>query len=180
MNRSSAATGIFYVLERNDSEPDPSQPKSSGRAGIAVPVSDGSIMRYVVVLPFRRLREIFNEKFARKTLRRYRKKGLDPIERGMVESVAVAERNGGRVLEIGGGIGAIQAELIVAGADRGESSSCSRPTNRMRGKSRATSTSKIGRRFAWPTCSKSRTRSRQQQRRGAQPRGVLQRRTACG
>jgi hypothetical protein len=64
--------------------------------------------------------EIFNEKFARKTLRRYRKKGLDPIERGMVHSVAAAERNGGRVLEIGGGIGAIQAELIVAGADRGE------------------------------------------------------------
>jgi hypothetical protein len=65
-------------------------------------------------------REIFNDKFARRTLRRYRKRGLDPIERGMVESVAVAERNGGRVLEIGGGIGAIQAELIVAGADRGE------------------------------------------------------------
>ena len=63
---------------------------------------------------------MFDEKFARKTLRRYRKKGLDPIERGMVASVAAAERNGGRVLELGGGIGAVQAELIVAGADRGE------------------------------------------------------------
>lgn len=63
---------------------------------------------------------MFDEKFARKTLRRYRKKGLDPIERGMVESVAAAERTGARVLEIGGGIGAIQAELIAAGADRGE------------------------------------------------------------
>jgi hypothetical protein len=64
--------------------------------------------------------EMFDDKFARKTLRRYRKKGLDPIERGMVKSVAAVERNGGRILEIGGGIGAIQAELIVAGADRGE------------------------------------------------------------
>src|SRR6185436_11084593 len=64
--------------------------------------------------------EMFDDRFARKTLRRYRKKGLDPIERGMVESVAAVERNGGRILEIGGGIGAIQAELIVAGADRGE------------------------------------------------------------
>ncbi len=63
---------------------------------------------------------MFNERFARRTLRRYRKKGLDPIERGMVDSVSSTERNGGRVLEIGGGIGALQAELIAAGADRGE------------------------------------------------------------
>jgi magnesium-protoporphyrin O-methyltransferase len=63
---------------------------------------------------------MFDAKFARKTLRRYRKKGLDPIERGMVKSVAPAERNGGRILEIGGGIGAIQAELIAAGAEGGE------------------------------------------------------------
>lgn len=53
--------------------------------------------------------EMFNEKFARRTVRRYRKKGLDPIERGS-ESVAAAERNGGCVLEIGDGIGAIQAD----------------------------------------------------------------------
>jgi hypothetical protein len=63
---------------------------------------------------------MFKPRFARKTLRRYRKKGLDPIERGMVNSVPRTELSQARVLEIGGGIGLIQAELLVAGASQGE------------------------------------------------------------
>ena len=63
--------------------------------------------------------EMFNPRFARRSLRRYRKKGLDAIERGMVASVS-GELAGARILEIGGGIGTIQAELLAAGADRGE------------------------------------------------------------
>src|SRR5262249_28300622 len=62
---------------------------------------------------------MFNPRFARRSLRRYRKKGLDKIERGMVASVP-RELAGARILEIGGGIGTIQAELLAAGADRGE------------------------------------------------------------
>jgi magnesium-protoporphyrin O-methyltransferase len=63
---------------------------------------------------------VFRPRYARKTLRRYRKKGLDEIEQGMVASVPAHELDGARILEIGGGVGTIQAELLAAGADRGE------------------------------------------------------------
>lgn len=63
---------------------------------------------------------MFKPKFAQKSLNRYRKKGLDEIERGMVSSVSADALDGARILEIGGGIGTIQAELLEAGAERGE------------------------------------------------------------
>jgi hypothetical protein len=63
---------------------------------------------------------MFTAKEARKVLRRYRKKGLNKLERQMVASVPTDTRHGARVLEIGGGIGTIQAELLAGGADRGE------------------------------------------------------------
>jgi phospholipid N-methyltransferase len=63
---------------------------------------------------------MFKPDSARKSLRRYRKKGLNKIERGMVASVSAAALHDARVLEIGGGIGAIQAELLAAGAKQGE------------------------------------------------------------
>lgn len=64
--------------------------------------------------------EMFKPRFARRTLRRYRKKGLDKLEREMVASVPARALDGARVLEIGGGIGAIQAELLASGAGQGE------------------------------------------------------------
>jgi hypothetical protein len=64
--------------------------------------------------------EMFKPRTARKNLKRYRKKGLDRIERRMVASIPARELAGARILEIGGGIGAIQAELLTAGADQGE------------------------------------------------------------
>jgi magnesium-protoporphyrin O-methyltransferase len=57
---------------------------------------------------------------ARRSLETYRKKGLDRLERQMIASVSTGALDGMRVLEIGGGIGRIQAELLAAGADRGE------------------------------------------------------------
>ena len=38
----------------------------------------------------------------------------------MIASVSAAALDGARVLEIGGGIGRIQAELLATGADQGE------------------------------------------------------------
>jgi hypothetical protein len=64
--------------------------------------------------------QFFNPGVARRSLEKYRNKGLDKLERRMIASVSSGALNGMRVLEIGGGIGRIQAELLVAGADQGE------------------------------------------------------------
>jgi magnesium-protoporphyrin O-methyltransferase len=63
---------------------------------------------------------LFKPSVARRSLEAYRKKGLDKLERRMIASVSASELNGKRVLEIGGGIGRIQAELLATGADQGE------------------------------------------------------------
>jgi methyltransferase family protein len=59
---------------------------------------------------------VFNERFARRLARRYRRRGLDGVARRMVEFVHV--RRGDTVLEIGGGIGEIELELLRSGAER--------------------------------------------------------------
>jgi len=64
--------------------------------------------------------EMFNPRKARANLRRYRKKGLDKLEREMVLTAATQPLTGARILEIGGGIGTIQAELVASGASNGE------------------------------------------------------------
>ena len=63
---------------------------------------------------------MFKPRFARRSLRRYRTKGLDDLERHMFAAASVDGLQGARVLEIGGGIGALQAELLLAGAANGE------------------------------------------------------------
>jgi magnesium-protoporphyrin O-methyltransferase len=64
--------------------------------------------------------EIFNRRFARRSLDKLRRKGLGDLEREMIALASEPGLEGARVLEIGGGIGALQAELLGAGADRGE------------------------------------------------------------
>lgn len=63
---------------------------------------------------------MFKPRFARRSLERYRTKGLDDLERRMVAAAAVGGLEQARVLEIGGGIGALQTELLLAGAANGE------------------------------------------------------------
>jgi len=63
-------------------------------------------------------RWIFSEKRARAEARRYRRRGLDPTSRAIVRFLiqqGVADRT---LLEVGGGIGAIQIELLKAGVKR--------------------------------------------------------------
>lgn len=62
----------------------------------------------------------FKPSVARRSLENYRRKGLDDLEEKMVASVSAGTLDGLRVLEIGGGIGRIQAELLDAGAAEGE------------------------------------------------------------
>jgi hypothetical protein len=61
-------------------------------------------------------RKFFNRKFAAHDLRRYRKRGLSETERDLVE--LAGDVRGASILEVGGGIGALQLELLDAGAAR--------------------------------------------------------------
>ena len=107
---------------------------------------------------------MFAPRAARRSLERYRRKGLDRLERMMLRSAAAGRLEGRRVLEIGGGIGILQSELLDAimttlGAlhpdeeHRAASSSSSPPTSRMPASSLETEASRTGLRFVWPMCS---------------------------
>jgi 2-polyprenyl-3-methyl-5-hydroxy-6-metoxy-1,4-benzoquinol methylase len=61
-------------------------------------------------------RWIFSERMARLDAGRYRRKGLDAVSRRIVEFVKAQGVEGRTVLEVGGGVGAIQIELLKAGA----------------------------------------------------------------
>ncbi len=60
----------------------------------------------------------FNAGYARKLARQYRQKGLTPTAQRMLDFVASQGVEGASVLEIGGGIGDIQLELLKRGAAR--------------------------------------------------------------
>jgi hypothetical protein len=62
--------------------------------------------------------EFFGERVARRDARRYGRKGLDGNARRIVELVRRRGIEGKSVLEVGGGVGAIQLELLQAGAER--------------------------------------------------------------
>jgi 2-polyprenyl-3-methyl-5-hydroxy-6-metoxy-1,4-benzoquinol methylase len=60
-------------------------------------------------------RLLFNEKSARAQARRYRRGGPDPTSRRLVDLLARRSLQGRTLLEVGGGVGAIQIELLKAG-----------------------------------------------------------------
>jgi 2-polyprenyl-3-methyl-5-hydroxy-6-metoxy-1,4-benzoquinol methylase len=70
--------------------------------------------------PSRDYHRFFNQRFARRLANRYRKRGLDSTARTMVEFLQATGVEGASVLEIGGGIGEIEFELLKAGAARAE------------------------------------------------------------
>jgi hypothetical protein len=63
-------------------------------------------------------RQFFNEKEARRSLRGYDRHGLDKMTQGLVDYMTSRGMAGRTVLEAGGGIGALQVELLKAGAAR--------------------------------------------------------------
>lgn len=63
-------------------------------------------------------RWVFSERSARAEAKRYRRKGLDSTSRRIVDFLKTQGVEGKTVLEVGGGIGAIQIELLKAGAAR--------------------------------------------------------------
>lgn len=62
--------------------------------------------------------KLFGEKSARREARRYRRKGLDDTGSRIVEFLSSRGIEGASVLEIGGGVGTLQIELLKAGAER--------------------------------------------------------------
>ena len=60
--------------------------------------------------------EIFGPRFARRQAQRYRKRGLDAAAQRMVDFLTAHGIDGATVLEIGGGVGEIQLELLRRGA----------------------------------------------------------------
>lgn len=62
---------------------------------------------------------MFDARMARRSLKRYRKTGPGALERRMLDA-AGDDLAGARVLEIGGGLGTLQLELLEAGAAQGE------------------------------------------------------------
>lgn len=63
-------------------------------------------------------RWIFSERSARAEARRYRRKGLDPTSKRIVDYLKQHGIAGRTLLEVGGGVGAIQIELLKAGMSR--------------------------------------------------------------
>jgi magnesium-protoporphyrin O-methyltransferase len=63
-------------------------------------------------------RQIFSERSAEAAAKRYRRRGLDLASRRIVDLLKRRGVEGATVLEVGGGIGAIQIELLKAGAAR--------------------------------------------------------------
>jgi magnesium-protoporphyrin O-methyltransferase len=61
---------------------------------------------------------VFSERAARRAARRYRKRGLDATSRRIVDLLKERGLEGATVLEVGGGIGDLQIELLKAGAAR--------------------------------------------------------------
>lgn len=61
---------------------------------------------------------VFSSRFARRQSRRYRKRGLTPSAQGIVDFAASQGIEGATVLEIGGGVGHLQVELLRRGASR--------------------------------------------------------------
>ena len=59
---------------------------------------------------------VFSGRFARRQSRRYRRHGLTPAAQGIVDFATSRGVDGASVLEIGGGVGQIQIELLRRGA----------------------------------------------------------------
>lgn len=61
----------------------------------------------------------FGKRFARRSAKRYRAKGLDADARELVEHLSAGGLAGKSVLDVGGGVGEVQLELLKAGAAHG-------------------------------------------------------------
>jgi ubiquinone/menaquinone biosynthesis C-methylase UbiE len=64
------------------------------------------------------IEELFNERAAAKELINYRAKGADKTTRMLIDAIKAEDIKGHSLLDIGGGVGAIQHSLLSAGAEQ--------------------------------------------------------------
>jgi magnesium-protoporphyrin O-methyltransferase len=69
--------------------------------------------------------EFFDEKLARRDAERYRRRGPGRAGRRLVDLISARGVEGNEILEIGGGIGSLQLELLERGAARATNSELS-------------------------------------------------------
>ena len=62
--------------------------------------------------------KLFGERTAKRDLKRYRRRGLDGTGEALIEFLRERGVQGMTILEIGGGVGALEAELLKSGAER--------------------------------------------------------------
>jgi magnesium-protoporphyrin O-methyltransferase len=62
------------------------------------------------------LNNVFNDREAQRELRAYRRNGADGTTRTLIDAIKTQRIDGWSLLDIGGGVGAIQHELLKAGA----------------------------------------------------------------
>jgi hypothetical protein len=66
------------------------------------------------------IEELFNQEQVEKDLRQYRRRGPDRTTRWLVDAIRRQARGSRTLLDIGGGVGAIQHALLEAGIERAE------------------------------------------------------------
>jgi magnesium-protoporphyrin O-methyltransferase len=64
------------------------------------------------------IEELFSQQYVMRELARYRKKGPDQTTSMLAEAIAHAGAGGLTLLDIGGGVGALQHELLAAGVEQ--------------------------------------------------------------
>ncbi|RPI82205.1 MAG: class I SAM-dependent methyltransferase [Chloroflexi bacterium] len=64
------------------------------------------------------IEELFNQKQVDKELSRYRTKGPDKTTRILVQAIKEQSVKGSTLLDVGGGVGAVQHELMAAGIEK--------------------------------------------------------------
>jgi len=73
----------------------------------------------------RGIEDMFGHRMAQRQLRQYRRKGPGAVTRRLIDAVAVGGVEGRTFLDVGGGVGAIQHELMDRGAAGGTSADAS-------------------------------------------------------
>ncbi|MDE2982691.1 MAG: methyltransferase domain-containing protein [Gemmatimonadota bacterium] len=73
----------------------------------------------------RGIEDMFGQRMAQRQLRQYRRKGPGAVTRRLIDAVAADGVEGRTFLDVGGGVGAIQHELMDRGADGGTSADAS-------------------------------------------------------